>query len=341
MPPDDLPTTGQPLAPPRQRLAVTSTGTNQESFEALDWSLLTFTALVWGSSFLFIDIGLDAFSPSVVAFARLALGATTLAIFPRARRSVDRADLPRIALLGLVWMGAPLLLFPLAQQHVDSSVAGMINGATPLTTAIVAALVLRRAPARWQAAGLVIGFVGVLAISWPNVQGADASLRGVGLLLLAVCLYGVAFNLAVPLQQRYGSLPVLLRAQLVAALVVAPFAGVGIADSTWAVPSGLAMIALGVLGTGLAFPAMTTLVGRVGGPRGSVATYLVPVIAIVLGVAVRSEEVAPIALAGTALVLIGAWLTSRRETRGDRRSRAPRTLADEPDGLPPPAHPAT
>lgn len=301
------------------RLAATATGTRHEAFGPAEWALLAGIAIVWGASFLFIDIGLDAFAPSVVAFARVGLGAAALATIPRARRPVDAADLPRIALLGLVWMGAPLMLFPLAQQHVDSSVAGMINGAAPLSTAVVAAVWLRRLPGRWQLVGLGIGFLGVVAIGLPNVRGADASPFGVGLVLLAVTLYGFAFNLAVPLQQRHGSMPVLLRAQVVAAVVMAPFAAAGLPHSTWSWTSALAMVVLGVVGTGLAFPAMTTLVGRVGGPRGSVAIYLVPVIAIVLGVLVRGEQVAPVALVGTALVIVGAWLTSRADTSVPRR----------------------
>jgi drug/metabolite transporter (DMT)-like permease len=76
----------------------------------------------------------------------------------------------------------------------------------------------------------------------------------------------------------------------------------------------LAMLPLGILGTGLAFVLMTTLVGRAGGPRGAVATYFIPVVAIALGVVLLGERVAPAALLGTALVLVGAWLTSRRET---------------------------
>lgn len=298
---------------PRERLATTAAGTQSDAFGAAEWLLLAAVAMVWGSSFLFMDIGLDAFAPGVVTFARLGLGAATLALFPAARRPVDRFDLPRVALLGVVWMAIPLSLFPLAQQHVDSSVAGMINGAAPLSTAVVSAVLLRRLPARWQLAGLVIGFLGVVAISVPNVRGADASPFGVVLLLLAITLYGFAFNMAVPLQQRYGSMPVLLRSQVFAAVVVAPFAAAGIDDSTWSWPSAWAMIPLGVLGTGLAFPAMTTLVGRVGGPRGSVAIYLVPAVAIVLGVLVRGDSVASTALVGTALVIVGAWLTSRRE----------------------------
>ena len=315
----------RPGSPARDPLAPTAAGTRLDAFGPAEWALLASIATIWGASFFFIEIGLEAFAPPVVAFARIALGAAALVAFPRARRPVDRADLPRVALLGIVWMGVPLTLFPLAQQHIASSVAGMINGAAPLATAVVAAMLLRRVPGRWQLAGLAIGFLGVVAISLPNLRGADAAPRGVVLVLLAVVLYGFAFNLAVPLQQRYGSLPVLLRAQLVAAVAVAPFAAAGLSDSSWSWTSALAMLALGAVGTGLAFAAMTSLVGRVGGPRGSVSVYLVPVVAILLGVLVLGERVAPLALVGTALVILGAWLTSRGESAPRANERpAPR-----------------
>lgn len=111
--------------PRRRRLAATAAGTRHEAFGATEWALLVGIAVVWGASFLFIDLGLDAFAPSVVAFGRLLLGAAALSTLPGARRRVDRLDLPRIALLGFVWMGAPLMLFPLAQEHVDSSCKGL------------------------------------------------------------------------------------------------------------------------------------------------------------------------------------------------------------------------
>jgi drug/metabolite transporter (DMT)-like permease len=131
--------------------------------------------------------------------------------------------------------------------------------------------------------------------------------------VLAILCYGLAVNLAVPLQQRHGALPVLLRAQLAALVLLLPFGLWGLRGSTFAWPSVLAMLPLGILGTGVAFVMMTTLVGRVGGPRGAVATYFIPVVAIVLGVLVLGEQVAPSAVAGTALVVTGAWLTSRPE----------------------------
>ena len=259
-------------------------------------------------------IGLDAFRPGVITLSRVALGALTLSLIPKARAAIDREDLPRVLLLGIIWIAIPLMIFPIAQQWIDSSVAGMLNGAVPITAAIWATLLLRQLPGWRQLLGIGIGFIGVLAISAPEVVDSSATALGATLVVVAVVLYGLSTNLAVPLQHKYGALPVLLKAQLAALIVVVPFGLFHIPGSTWAWPSALAMVPLGVLGTGLAFVLMATLVGRVGGPRGSVAIYFVPVVAIILGVAVRGDSIEPIAVAGTALVLLGAWVTSRRET---------------------------
>jgi drug/metabolite transporter (DMT)-like permease len=302
--------TAQPV---RRRLLEAGSGSRTEAFGVQEWLLLSSIALIWGSSFLFIDLALESFRPGVIAFARVALGVGALALFPAARRPVPRDDLPRVAFLGVIWAGLPLLLFPLAQQWIDSSVAGMLNGAVPLFGAAWAVLLLRRPLGRTQTLGLLVGFAGVVAISWPEVQGSRATTLGAGLVILAVVLYGLAVNLAVPLQQRYGALPVLLRAQLAALVLLLPFGLWSLpgSDPEWG--AALALLPLGILGTGLAFVLMTTLVGRVGGPRGAVATYFIPVVAIALGVVFLDERVAPVALLGTALVLGGAWLTSRRE----------------------------
>jgi drug/metabolite transporter (DMT)-like permease len=136
----------------------------------------------------------------------------------------------------------------------------------------------------------------------------------VGLVLLAVILYGLSANLAVPLQQRYGALPVLLRAQTVALIVVLPVGLAQLGASSWSWRSAAAMVPLGVLGTGLAFVLMTTLVGRAGATRGALAIYFVPIVAILLGVLLLDETVAPIALLGAVLVIVGAWVASRAET---------------------------
>jgi drug/metabolite transporter (DMT)-like permease len=283
------------------------------SFTLSDWLMLAGVAVTWGASFLFIDIGLDHFAPALVAFARIAFGALTLAVFPAAREPVPRSAWPGIAVVAVTWMAVPFLFFAIAQQWIDSSLAGMINAATPLFVALVAALFVRRLPSRLQATGLGIGFLGVLAISLPTI-GGGSSAAGIALVLGAAILYGFAFNVLAPLQRRHGSLPVIWRAQLIAAALLLPAAAVGAASSQFAWSSLAAVFALGSLGTALAFFWFTALVGRVGSTRGSVAIYVVPVVAIALGAALNDESVHVAALLGTALVLAGAYLVSRPKT---------------------------
>ena len=292
--------------------APAPTRTRSGAFTATDWGLLASVALMWGCSFLLIEVGLHDLQPTTITWLRILFGALTLGCIPAARRPVARADLPLVALLGVVWLAAPFTLLPLAQQSISSSLTGMVNGAAPLFTMLVATVWSRRLPTRTQTAGLVVGFAGVVAISWPAVQGADATAVGAGLVLLATMFYGVAFNLAVPLEERSGALPVIWRAQVVALVLVTPPGVVGVGSSSWSWSSMAAMVVLGALSTGVAFVCFTTLVGRVGAARGSVTVYFIPVVAIVLGVVLASETVAPVALVGTALVLLGAYLTSRR-----------------------------
>lgn len=275
-----------------------------------DWAMLFGTAVAWGGSFLFMEFGLQHFAPPLIAFGRIAFGAATLALLPAARAPVPRSAWPRIALLGLTWMAVPFLLLAVAQQWIDTGLAGMINATAPLFTALVAAFLVRALPSRLQLGGLVLGFLGVVAISLPSVD-EGSSLLGVALVLSAALLYGFAFNIAAPLQRRHGSLPVTWRAMLVAAGALLPAAIVGALDSSFAWSSLLAVVALGVLGTGIAFIWFTTLIGRVGPARAAVSIYVVPVVAIALGAAFNDERVHAAALLGTAMVLAGAYLTSR------------------------------
>lgn len=280
-------------------------------FTGADWALVAAVALMWGSSFLLIDVGVEHFAPELVALLRVGFGAATLAVVPAARRAVPREAWRGIAALGVVWMAAPFVLFGIAQQSIDSSLAGMLNGAAPLFTALIAGVVARQLPSGKRAAGLAIGFAGVVAISWPALRGADATAAGAGLVVLAVLLYGVAFNITGPLQRRHGNLPVIWRAQLVALVVLAPPGLASAPGSTFAWSSLVAVAVLGCLGTALAFVAMTTLVGRVGSTRASITIYFLPAVAIVLGALLNDEAIAAISIAGTALVTLGAWRTSR------------------------------
>jgi drug/metabolite transporter (DMT)-like permease len=280
----------------------------------VEWGLLAAIASIWGSSFLWIEVGLEAMRPTVVTLLRVALGTLAIAVVPAARRTgIKRDDWPRVVFVGVLWVGVPFLLFPIAQRYVDSAFAGMMNGSVPLFAAVVAVVLLRSWPGRVQIVGLLVGFLGVIAIAWPQLRGADASVAGVLLLLAAVVCYGIATNLAVPLQQQYGALPVLFRALCVALLFDLPFGLAGLPGSHLEARPLAAMVPLGLLGTGWAFVGLATLVGRAGATRGTVAIYFTPIVAIVLGVVFRDEHVAALSIAGAALVIAGAWLTSRRE----------------------------
>lgn len=297
------------------RLLSTTHGTNREAFTARDWARFVSVGVIWGGSFLFIAIGLDAFHPGVVTWLRVGFGALFMLAIKKARDTkVAREDMSRIALLGVIWVAIPLTLFPIAQQWIDSAVAGMLNGAMPMFTAIIASIMLRQLPGRLQMLGLLIGLAGIIAIALPSAETSNTAALGVGLVVLATVCYGLATNIVVPLQQKYGSVPVMARVLWTAALIVTPFGLFGLTRSDFAWDSLAATMAVGFLGTGLAFILMGNLVGSVGSTRASFITYLMPVVSLLLGVVFRDEVIAPLAIGGSLLVIAGAVLASRRET---------------------------
>lgn len=305
------------------RLPSTSHGTNRDAFSLADWGFFLSLSAIWGSSFLFIAIGLDAFHPGIVTLLRVGLGAAFLTVVPRARRTkIDREDWPRLWALGVIWVAIPFTLFPIAQQWIDSAIAGMLNGATPIFTALLATVLLRSLPGPLQLAGLTIGFAGILSIALPSAGDGSTAAVGVLMVIAATVGYAVSLNIVSPLQQKYGSLPVMVRVLWVATVLVVPYGVIGWSASSFAWPSLLAVASTGILGTGLAFVLMGSLVGSVGATRASFITYLIPVVALVLGVVFRDETISPIAIVGVGLVIVGAILASRRETRRPERGPA-------------------
>jgi len=287
---------------------------DRQRLTPLDWARWAVPGVVWGTSFFFIAEGLEAFPAALITPMRIAFGFLTLAMFPAARRTrIDRADLRRVALLGVIWMAIPLTMFPFAEQRVSSSVTGMLNGATPIFVTTVAAFLARRLPLRRSLLGLAIGFAGVVLIALPSGDG-HSSWVGIGMIFAALVFYGFALNLAVPLQQKYGSLPLMWRAQAVALALTAPFGLATLGDVRFTWPAFAAMVALGALGTALAYVTMAANAGRLGSSRASASVYLIPVVSLLLGALVRHETVAALSVAGCAVALLGAYLaTSTRQ----------------------------
>jgi drug/metabolite transporter (DMT)-like permease len=288
-----------------------SAGTS--AFSPTDWAVFTSVAGIWGASFLFIAVGLESLEPGVVTLLRVGLGALILNVIPGGRRSIDRADRGRLVAVSIIWVGIPFTLFPLAEQHINSAVTGLLNGATPMFVALFGALFFGRRTTGPQLLGVAVGFAGIVLISAPSLGEGSNQALGVGLVLLATVCYGIATNLVVPLQLRYGARVVMGRMLALATLWTLPFGLVGLPGSRIELAPVAAVAVLGLLGTGVAFVLMGNLVGRVGATRASFITYLVPVVALGLGVVVKDDRVALAALVGVVLVVAGAVLASRRE----------------------------
>jgi drug/metabolite transporter (DMT)-like permease len=276
-------------------------------------------ALIWGSAFLWIKLADRGFSPVEVTLARLALGAAVLfAIVPARREKTPRPGRlwVIIAVAALFANAVPYLLFAVAEQTVDSSTAGIINATTPLWTVVLALAVRhQKTVTGWQAAGLVVGFAGAVLIFTPW-RTASGLLSAGGLECLAASVsYAISYIYMDRFLARRGIGPVVLSAcQLAAAAVMLAIAlAVSGAPAPHVTAEAVAAVAvLGIVGTGFAYVLNYQIIASEGATVASTVTYLLPVVAIVLGVVVLGETVTAAMLAGIALVLLGVALTRLR-----------------------------
>ena len=292
----------------------------ENTFEKRDWLLLLTAAGIWGSSFLFMDVALESEHPGLITWLRPTLGLFALIWFPSSRRPVEPADRGSIVLLGITWVAFPFTMFPLAQQWIDSSITGMLNGVMPIMTLIIGTLGFGVLIKKVQILGIFVGIVGISFIGLPTVSGGGTNALGVLFVVLAVTSYGVGVNIAGPLQRKYGSLAVLSKVLIVASVLTMPFGVYGITESAWSMKAFGANLAVGLGGTGIAYAAATTLIGRVGAVRASIVTYLIPVVAALLGVFVLDEKLSFWELFGVAILIGGAWLTTRTEIKSLSKS---------------------
>ncbi len=299
----------------RGTLFNATTAENEGNFGPSDWGLFLAVSMIWGASFLLIAESLEGFTPGVVTLGRVGLGAITLTLLRTAMgvgRRIDAEDRGRVLLLAVVWVAVPFTLFPLAQQWINSAVTGLLNGATPVLVAVVSVLFVKVRPGGRQVLGLALGFLGILLISLGSAAEGGSEAQGVLLVLLATLCYGFAMNVAPPLQAKYGAIVLMSNVLSLAALFCVPYALVDLGDNQWGTVPTLSLAVLGSVGTGIAYWIMVSLVGRVGSIRASFITYLIPVVSLILGVAIRDDAVAALALVGAPITLVGAFLASRQ-----------------------------
>ena len=289
----------------------------------MDWILLIVPGVIWGTSFLFIAEGLEAMGPNGVTFTRILVGFVTLALFSGSRRAIRREDRLGTAAVGVLWMAFPLSMFPYAERHVSSALTGMLNGAVPLFIAIVAAGIARQWPTRSISLGLAVGLAGGMLMGLPAIGQGRSTVIGVLLILAALVSYGFALNIARPVQLRNGALPVIWRAQAMALVLTAPLGLPEMLRAHWSRGALLSLLALGALGTGVAYVLTVMAAGRVGATKASATAFLIPPVALLLGVLVRGEHVAPLSVVGGGVCLVGAWLMRRAQLEHAARAPVP------------------
>ena len=277
-----------------------------------DWLLVATPGMIWGASFLFIAEGLRAIAPNGVSFIRIAIGFATLSFFPAARKPIDGSAWPGILALSVLWFAFPLSMFPFAEQRVSSALTGMLNATTPIFVTIVAAALARKVPSMRILVGLLTGIAGSVLIALPSFSEGKSSAFGIALIVVACVSYGFALNVARPLQVRYGALPVIWRALGCAVLMTAPLGVIEIPRAHWSLLPVLSLLALGAFGTSIANVILTVAAGRVGAIQASGATFLMPPVALLLGVWLRHEHVALLSIIGGAVCLAGAWMIRPR-----------------------------
>jgi drug/metabolite transporter (DMT)-like permease len=290
-----------------------------------DALLLLLLSAIWGSSFMFIRLGVDELEPSVVVLGRTLVG--TLILLPLV---IGRGGLRPIrhALVPLVVLGAlnnalPFWLLGYAETRLDSGLTAVIQAAAPIFTVLLAIRIdpSQRVSGR-RLVGIGVGFVGVAFLV--GVQSGGDVVGALAVIGTALC-YAVSVLYAGRTVRTYPPLQVSIGQLAAGALVMAPFGLLQLpaeppsADAIWAV------VALGALGSGVAYLIYFRLIASAGASRAILVTYLVPAFALVYGAVFLDEQVSTSALAGLTLILAGTALATRP-------ARAPRSSADSLNG---------
>ncbi len=283
------------------------------------WVRMGVLALLWGSAFLWIKLALRGFTPIEIAVLRSVLGAAVLFVLARIagqRMPRGRVMWGRLAVAAFFCNAVPFALFSVGEQTVDSGIAGVLNATTPLWSLLIG-LVLGAErgihPARLG--GLLLGFAGVLLIFAPWQR---AGLFGWGALALvaAAASYAIAFAYMARKLAGTGGPVAISAAQLAVASGLAslalPVEGARPGFDGLAV---LAVVLLGVFGTGFTFYLNYRLIEDEGPTGAAVVGYLLPVVSVALGAVVLGEPVTPRVVAGMLVVLAGVGLTRTKPRR--------------------------
>jgi drug/metabolite transporter (DMT)-like permease len=275
-------------------------------------------ALLWGPSFLFIKVAVYEVPPLTLAAVRVGIAAVLLYVVLR----VQGRNLPRFgsvwkhfAVMGLVSNALPFVLFSWGEQYIDSALAAILNGATPLFTIVLAHFFTTDEDLTPnQGVGVLLGFAGLMVLMAPELAGGmQATSWGLLAMIVASFSYGVAIVYA---RRNLRGLPPLVApaAQLsMATLYLVPLSLFVERPYTLAMPSWPAigsLFTLAAFGTALAFVIYYRIMEQASATSLSMVTYMVPIVGTVLGVVVLNEQLGWNVYAGCALILLGVMIVN-------------------------------
>jgi drug/metabolite transporter (DMT)-like permease len=287
------------------------------------WMLMGLLSALWGASYLFIKVALDdGMEPVFIVFARIALGAAVLV--PIAARGdalgALRGRWGAISILAIVQVVVPFLLITYGEQHIASSLTGILVASAPIFTALIAARFdEEERPRGIAAAGVLMGIFGVALLFGVDLSGDAAALAGGLMVLLASLGYAVG---ALFLKHRLRGVPpvgIAASTLIVGTLVLLPAALVTLPAAMPSAKAAGSLLLLGAGGTGIAFAIFYTLIAGIGPSRAALVAYIAPGFAVAYGVWLLSEPLTAAAVLGLALILAGSWIAA--EGRLPLRSR--------------------
>jgi drug/metabolite transporter (DMT)-like permease len=296
----------------------------------LDWAIFVALGVMWGSSYLFIKIGVETLTPFTLVAARLAIGAVLLiGVVAVAREPIPRTaqTYAHLVVMSVFNIVLPFSLITWAELSVASSLAAILTATVPLFVIVIAALALRDEPMTVnRVVGLAIGFAGVVLLTGGGAPGGGEPLALLAL-LGAAASYATG---AVYARRNVTGLRPMVPAVFQVTFALAISAGLALAfERPFELrPSGEAIVSivwLGLLGSGLAYLAFFRLLRTWGATRTSLVAYVMPVVGIVLGVLVANEAIDLRIVAGTLLVIGGIALVNSRIGRRELFVRSART----------------
>ena len=282
------------------------------------WALLILLALIWGSSYILIKYSLEVFTPVQLASLRVTIAFLALLpfLFVWRLKNLTRKQWVYVALVGLLGSALPAILFATAQTKITSSLAAILNALVPLSTLMIGVFFFKEKLNNYNLAGVILGIAGCVATLLIRSNGL---LDGNNLFALLVLVAGVCYGIATNILKRgLSGLPAI-------GLTAWSFVFVGPASTALAFQSGafevfktnpeawkaLGYLAiLGVMGTAVAISLFNVLIQKTTALFASTCTYLIPVVAVLLGIN-AGEVIHAVDLLGLGCILVGIYLTGK------------------------------